>query len=109
VAQGWGIDFALDRIVDELGRQVQDNSHAGARPFNKAEPDRIDRVNVCISCHQNMTDTVLWKTVTDINGFAKSNELHKEILSRLFKKGALRPDPVIPGGGTAAGSGATKP
>jgi hypothetical protein len=91
VAQGWQIDFALDRIVDELGRPIQDNSHEGARPFNKAELDRIDRVNVCISCHQNMTDAVLWKTVTDINGFAKTNELHKLLLKRLFDR-SLHPD-----------------
>ncbi|MHB1045998.1 MAG: multiheme c-type cytochrome [Thermoanaerobaculia bacterium] len=97
VAQGWGIDFSLERIVNELGQPLQDNSHEGARPFNQAELDRIDRVNVCISCHQNMGDDVTWKTVTDINGFAKTNELHKEILARIFKKGALRPDPAVPG------------
>jgi hypothetical protein len=97
VAQGWGIDFGLDRIVDELGRPIQDNSHEGARPFNRDELGRIDRLNVCIACHQNMGDQVVWKTVTDINGFAKTNELHKDILSRVFKKGALRPDPAIPG------------
>jgi hypothetical protein len=43
-----------------------------------------------------MGDQFVWKTVTDINGFAKTNELHKDILGRLFKKGALKPDPAIP-------------
>jgi hypothetical protein len=55
-----------------------------------------------------MTDAVLWKTVTDINGFAKTNELHKEILNRLFKKGALRPDPAIPAAGAAPAAGKTQ-
>jgi hypothetical protein len=51
-----------------------------------------------------MGDAVTWKTVTDINGFAKTNELHKEILARIFKKGALRPDPSVPGSARAPAS-----
>lgn len=34
---GLDIDFGLDRIVDEEGKQLQATSHVGARPFNKEE------------------------------------------------------------------------
>lgn len=88
-AQGWSFNFPLDKIVDEKGRQLQDNAHEGARPFNKEEMDRINRLNVCISCHKEMNDDVLWKKVTDINGFAKTNEAHKQILSRIFRRGSV--------------------
>jgi hypothetical protein len=88
--QGWSFNFPLDKIVDEQGRQIQDNAHDGARPFNKEEIERIDRLNVCISCHKEMKNEDLWKKVTDINGFAKTNELHKEILNKIFRSGALK-------------------
>ena len=90
--QGWSFTYTLDKIVDEMGMQIQDNAHEGARPFNKEEMDRTNRLNVCLGCHQNMPDEKLWKIVTDINGFAKTNELHKEILNRVFRKGATRKD-----------------
>jgi hypothetical protein len=89
VAQRWGIDFSLDRIVDERGRPIQDNSHEGARPFNEAELDRISRMGLCVGCHQEMKGPAVWKTVTDINGFARTNELHKLVLKRLFDRSLL--------------------
>jgi len=95
-AQGWSFNFPLDKIVDEKGRQLQDNAHEGARPFNKEEMDRINRLNVCISCHKEMNDDELWKRVTDINGFAKTNELHKQIITRIFRNSdLLLPDTLV--------------
>ncbi|MBU2490973.1 MAG: hypothetical protein KJ571_00005 [Bacteroidetes bacterium] len=85
-SQGWSFNFPLDKIVDEQGKQLQDNAHDGARPFSKEEIDRINRLNLCISCHSEMKDDQLWKKVTDINGFAKTNELHKQILSKIFRE-----------------------
>jgi len=93
-SQGWSFTYTLDKIVDERGMQIQDNTHEGARPFNEEEMDRISRLNVCLGCHQDMPDENLWKIVTDINGFAKTNELHKEILNRVFRKGAFEKDEI---------------
>ncbi|TKB54980.1 multiheme c-type cytochrome [Ferrimonas aestuarii] len=45
------IDFELERIVDEQGMQLQATNHKGARPFNKAEQQKIQRVGTCIACH----------------------------------------------------------
>ncbi|WP_298442011.1 multiheme c-type cytochrome [uncultured Ferrimonas sp.] len=45
------IDFELERFVDESGKQLQATNHKGARPFNKAEQDKIKRVGTCIACH----------------------------------------------------------
>jgi len=89
-ASGVDIPFELERIVDEEGRQIQAISHYGARPFNKDEQDRIQRVNVCISCHEVQQDAQIWKKVTDVTGLAKTNEKHKEILRKIFKKGAKK-------------------
>lgn len=89
-ASGVDIPFELERIVDEEGRQIQAISHYGARPFNKDEQDRIQRVNVCISCHEVQQDAQTWKKVTDVTGLAKTNEKHKEILRKIFKKGVKK-------------------
>ncbi len=85
---GLDIDFELERIVDEEGNQIQATSHDGARPFNKEEIEKIYRVNVCASCHSLTADEDIWKKVTDIEGFAKTNAMHKKMLKRIFEKGA---------------------
>ena len=36
----------LDRMVDEDGVQIKDVSHEGARPFNRAEIERILGLNL---------------------------------------------------------------
>ncbi|MBI4515593.1 MAG: hypothetical protein HY699_07235 [Deltaproteobacteria bacterium] len=49
VAVSRGIDLErvlLDRMVDEDGRQLKDNSHPGARPFTRAEIERISRAPI---------------------------------------------------------------
>lgn len=86
-ANGVDIPFELERIVDEQGKQIQSTSHYGARPFNKEEIDRIMRVNVCASCHDLQKDAAIWKKVTDVAGFAKTDAKHKELLKKLFEKG----------------------
>jgi formate-dependent nitrite reductase cytochrome c552 subunit len=83
------IPFELERIVDEDGVQIQATSHVGARPFNKAEMDRIKRINVCIGCHQEMP-TLFWKNVRKVWGEAKTNELHRDILHELLRGGTRK-------------------
>jgi hypothetical protein len=85
-ANGIDIPFELERIVDENGKQIQATNHIGARPFNKEEQARIMRVNTCIACHKDNADAALWKKVTDVTGFAKTDEKHKEILKKVFDK-----------------------
>jgi hypothetical protein len=87
MANGVNIPFELEQIVDEEGRQLQTTSHYGARPFTKEEQQRIMRVNVCISCHDYTTDAEIWRKVTNITGFARTSETHKEILKKIFEKG----------------------
>ncbi|RJQ56649.1 MAG: hypothetical protein C4526_01455 [Nitrospiraceae bacterium] len=86
-ANGVDIPFELERIVDENGKQLQATNHYGARPFNKEEQDRIMRVNVCVSCHDAQKDAEIWKKVTDVTGFAKTDAKHMELLKTIFKKG----------------------
>lgn len=84
------LPFEFERIVDEDGNQLQATHQYGARPFNKEELQRIMRVNVCISCHKDTADPALWKKVTDVTGFAKTDEKHKEILKKIFDKGVKK-------------------
>ena len=84
-ANGLDIDFELERIVDEKGKQIQATNHIGARPFNKKEQERIKRVNVCASCHDYQRDAGMWKKVTDVTGFAETDKKHKKMLKKLLK------------------------
>ena len=86
-AQGWPINFPLERIVDEQGIQLQEAFYPGARPFSKQELDRIDRVNSCLNCHKMMENETAWKEVTDMFGIAETNQKHNEIVERVFRKG----------------------
>jgi cytochrome c551/c552 len=61
LANGIDIDFELERIVNENGKQIQATNHYGARPFNKEEQERILRVNTCMSCHKYNADAEFWK------------------------------------------------
>lgn len=85
-ANGVDVPFELERIVDEQGRQLQATSHYGARPFNKEEMQRIMRVNVCISCHQYTRDPSIWKKVTTVTGFAKTDKMHQDILKGILER-----------------------
>lgn len=89
-ANGVDIPFEFERIVDEDGKQIQATSHYGARPLNKEEQERIMRVNSCIACHKDTADSTLWKKVTDVTDFAKTNEKHQEILEKIFSKGVKK-------------------
>ena len=86
-ANGLDIDFELERIVDEEGKQIQATNHVGARPFNKEEQENILRVNTCMSCHKYNNDASFWKKVTDVTGFVKNDKKHKEMIEKIFMKG----------------------
>ena len=86
-ANGLDIDFELERIVDENGKQLQATNHIGARPFSKEEQDNILRINTCLSCHKHTSDGAFWKNITDVTGFVKNDKMHKEIIENIFKKG----------------------
>jgi hypothetical protein len=81
------IPFELERIVDEDGNQIQGTTHVGARPFNKGEIEKIKRVNVCLSCHQE-TPTIFWRKVEEKWGEAIESERHHDILKELLRDAA---------------------
>jgi hypothetical protein len=89
---GWpsNVKFSLERMVDEEGNMIQDVPYNRARPFTKAEIDRINRTNLCVGCHQDMDNPEFWKGVTDVFKFAKTNKAHKDIINRIFRKGTGR-------------------
>ena len=72
------IDFELERIVDENGKQLQATNHKGARPFNKEEMDRISRVGTCIACHSGST--------VKLDGKAPTDELHTKAIQKMTTK-----------------------
>ncbi len=71
---------------DMKGDDVVRDFESTFLPFIKEEQERIKRVNVCASCHDYQKDGEIWKKVTDITGFAKTNEEHKKMLDLLLKK-----------------------
>ena len=85
-ANGVAVPFGMDQIVDRKGRQLQATSHEGARPFNRDEINRVLKVDLCISCHDAQRDPDLWRKVTDVTGFASTDQKHKNILEKLLKK-----------------------
>jgi hypothetical protein len=93
VAQGLSINFSLDRFVDEYGKPVSDTEKMNSRPFNKEEMDRMERINLCVACHKNMENAELWKKITDITSFAKTNKRHRDIINNIFIRGALSGTP----------------
>ncbi len=84
---GLDIDFGLDRIVDEEGKQLQATSHVGARPFNKEEQQRILRVNACTGCHSYTKDKEIWKDITKSLERVKNNEEHNKMLKKMLLQG----------------------
>jgi len=86
---GIDIPFELERIVDEDGNQIQATSHVGARPFNKSQLQKIKRVNVCLSCHQE-TPTVFWQKVKEKWGEAKNSKVHRDVLKQILKKATFK-------------------
>ena len=71
--------------MDEEGNQIQATSHVNARPFNKEELKKINRINVCLACHKE-SDSTFWKDVKKKWGEPKNNKIHQDILNRILKK-----------------------
>jgi hypothetical protein len=78
-ANGLSISFELERIVDEEGNQIQATSHEGARPFNKAEQQKISRVGVCMGCHESHTDPI-WQAVVAVTDYALDPDSHTAVM-----------------------------
>lgn len=93
--QGWAIDFPLDRMVDEEGRQLQDVSHPEGRPFTVKEMNRISSLNSCLGCHKEMDNKDFWQSVVGASGTAKTAKDHQDILGRIFRMGALNVKPLL--------------
>lgn len=83
---GVDLPFELERIVDENGKQLQASGRDGARPFNKEELERIQRVNSCLGCHDAQADAAKWKKVTDVTGFARTDPAHRKLLKKALEK-----------------------
>ena len=85
-ANGIPFPYALDRLVDEKGRQIQATSHDGARPFSLSEIRRIERVGTCLACHRRMAERAFWEKVVRRHGRAPDDATHRRLLERLLLK-----------------------
>ncbi|MBI4321917.1 MAG: hypothetical protein HY675_25765 [Chloroflexi bacterium] len=92
--RGWNVDLPFDRMVDEEGRPTQLTTHERARPFDKAELERIDRTSDCMSCHKDMDNAQIWEQVVRRTGQAKTPRDHQDIINWIFKGGALNGPPA---------------
>lgn len=82
---GLPIDFELERIVDEEGRQIQATNHVGARPFNKVEQQKIMRAGTCVACHKS--DDKAWIKVQKKAGMkaAPTDEIHSQGIQKILE------------------------
>jgi hypothetical protein len=50
------LPMGLDQVVTRDGQQVQTVGHhwPGSRPLNKKQRDNMERIGVCLSCHQDI-------------------------------------------------------
>ena len=71
------VDFELERIVTEDGKQLQATNHIGARPFNKEEIARISRVGTCLACHA--------KDGVKLDGNAPDDATHNKAIKKMMK------------------------
>ncbi|MBW2477270.1 MAG: hypothetical protein JRE63_08125 [Deltaproteobacteria bacterium] len=83
---GVDLDFELERIVDEEGNQIQQTAHEGARPFNKAEQQRIKRAGTCEACHG--VDAEFWAKVLKKNGIeaAPNDAVHTQAIQKIMER-----------------------
>ncbi len=72
------VNFELERFVDEEGNQLQSTSHDGARPFNKDEMQRIQRVGTCLACHGSDEITATGQAPDDVT--------HMKVIQRMVEK-----------------------
>lgn len=86
-ANGLPIDFEWERIVNEDGEQIQETSHYVARPFNKEELERINRVGVCLACHSEM-DSAVWQGLLERHGPAPDDRAHQRIIRDILRGSA---------------------
>jgi hypothetical protein len=84
-ANGVPLDFELERIVDEQGKQIQATNHQGARPFTKEEQERIKRSGACIACHG--ADPNVWAKAKGKAGGqgAPTDELHLKAIRKILQ------------------------
>jgi hypothetical protein len=83
---GVDLDFEPEQIVDEEGKQLQATSHVGARPFNKAEQQKIRRVGTCEACHGS--DAEFWAKVQKKNGLeaAPNDKVHSQGIQKILER-----------------------
>ena len=72
-------------VANENGKQLQETAHEGARPFNKAELERMDRAGTCVACHA--ADPKVWRKAKG-KATAPTDELHRKAIETILKKGA---------------------
>ncbi len=84
-------DLPMDwsRIVDpETGEQLMTvGSHwPGSGPLTEDQRTRMERVGVCMGCHQNMADTAFWTDqVIATYGRIISNDEHIQMMNQLVR------------------------
>ncbi len=85
---GAPIDFELERIVAENGRQVQGIAHENSRPFNREELKLISRVGACLACHRS--DEEFWQSLSKKTGIkgAPTDEIHQKVIRKILLRAA---------------------
>ena len=81
------LDHDWSQIVTPEGEQLMTvGSHWPlSRPLNNEERNRIERIGVCMGCHQNMANATFWNDgVIATYGAALTNDEHISTMNRLI-------------------------
>jgi hypothetical protein len=78
---GLDLDTELEQIVTAEGVPIQATNHEGARPFNRAELQRMARAGTCIACHG--ADPEIWEEHAG-QLQAPDDDRHEEAIQRLI-------------------------
>jgi len=75
-----GMNFGWSQVVTRDGKQlVNVGSHwPASRPLDQDMREKMERTGVCMGCHQNMTNDMLWKKVNTTPGIlTDKNHINK--------------------------------
>lgn len=77
----------MDQVVTGDGRQLQTVGHhwPGSRPLNKEQRDNMERIGICLACHQDIPDgtpsiAMLTKIAKMLDKVPKTDQEHRDLI-----------------------------
>ena len=85
----------LDQVVTRDGKQMQTVGHhwPGSRPLNKKQRDNMERIGICLACHQDIPDgtppiKILNRILKRSGSTPSTDEGHKALIQSINRSAA---------------------